>query len=117
MGVCVSTLKSCCAKTIEEVANTIEGEMKGIVGGHTRSGLALGAIHIESTGEFSKFVGGTGGVGTMHLYYLNDGNGSGRIYPKRKKALWVKDYGVYAKSVKTYKGIHFVEEIAARHGG
>ncbi len=117
MGVCVAVLKEACSKTIERVASEIEGEMKGIVGGHSRSGLAVGAIHIEDTGEYSKFVGGTGGEGTMHLYYLNEGNGGGRIYPKRAKALYLKDYGIWRGSVKTYKGIHFVEAIAARHGG
>lgn len=117
MGVCVQVLHEACAKKIDEVAETIEGEMKGIVGGHRRSGLAVGAIHIESTGEFSKFVGGTGGEGTLHLYYLNEGNGSGRIYPRRAKALYLKDYGIWRGSVSTYEGIHFVEAIAARHGG
>ena len=116
MGVCVATLKECCAKTIEEVANTIEGEMKGVVGGHTRSGAAYRAIHIESTGEFSKFVGGTGGVGTQHLYFLNDGNGGKTIYPKKKKALRFRDGSLHAHA-RPYSGIHFVEQIAARHGG
>ena len=117
MGVCVQVLHEACGKKIEELADTIEGEMKGIVGGHSRSGLAVGAIHIESTGEFSKFVGGTGGEGTMHLYYLNEGNGGGRIYPRHSKALYLKDYGIWRGSVRTYEGIHFVEAIAARHGG
>lgn len=116
MGVCVSVLKEACAMKIEEVANTIEGEMKGIVGGHSRSGKALGAIHIEDTGEFSKFVGGTGGEGTLHLYFLNDGNGGNMIYPKRARALHYSD-GTFHGSSRPYQGIHFVEKIAARHGG
>lgn len=120
MGVCVETLKSACALTINEVAATIEGEMKGVVGGHTRSGAALAAIHIESTGEFSKFVGGTGGVGTLHLYWLDEGNGHGRITAKGR-ALGKYPGGIpgigWRHSVKTYAGIHFVHAIAARHGG
>lgn len=117
MGVCVETLKVACERELHELADTIEGEMKAIVGGHSRSGKALGAIHTEM-GNMSAFVGGTGGgEGVLHLYYLDEGNGSGRIYPKRHKALYLKDYGIWRCSVSTYAGIHFVHEIASRHGG
>lgn len=117
MGFLVTKLIDACHEKLDEVANEIESEMKSIVGGHTRSGLALGAIHIEETGEFSRFVGGNRGHGVMHLYYLNNGNGSGRIYPTNGSALWVRPYGIWRASVSTYEGIHFVEAIAARHGG
>ena len=116
MGFLTQRLIDACEEKLDEVAKTIEGEMKGIVGGHKRSGLAVGAIHIEETGEFSRFVGGTGGPGTQHLYWLNNGNGPGRIYP-HGQALWVRPYGILRASVNSYEGIHFVEEIAARHGG
>lgn len=116
MGVCVETLKACCSRTLDEVANTINGEMKAVVSGHTRSGEALGAIHIENEGETSRFVGGTGGEGTLHLYFLNDGNGGKIIRPKRKKMLKYSDGTLHAQS-RPYAGIHFVEEIASRHGG
>ena len=116
MGICTDTLQTACENKVTELANTINGEMKAIVGGHSRSGMALGAIHIEG-GGLSAFVGGTGGEGTLHLHYLDDGNGHGRIYPKTAKALYVKDYGVCAASVKTYRGIHFTKTIAGRHGG
>lgn len=116
MGVCVSTLHTCCIKTMDEVASIIEGEMKGVVSGHTRSGAALAAIHIENGGFAYRFVGGTGGVGTLHLYFLNDGNGSRMIYPKKKKALKYTDGSLHPRS-RPYAGIHFVEAIAARHGG
>lgn len=119
MGVCVETLKAACREELESLANTIEGEMKAIVGGHTRSGLALGAIHTEM-GEMSAFVGGTGGDGTLHLLWLDEGNGSGIIYAKGK-ALGKYPDGIpgigWRKSVRPYKGIHFVHEIASRHGG
>lgn len=117
MGVFKRVLVDACTEKLDEVASTIESEMKGIVGGHKRSGLAYGAIHIEEEGEFARFVGGTRGPGTMHLYYLNEGNGPGRIYPTNGSALWVRPYGIWRASVKSYEGIHFVEEIAARHGG
>lgn len=125
MGVCTETLRKCCGLTIEETASTIEGEMKGIVGGHTRSGKALAAIHIEDMGEFKKFVGGTGGEGTLHLFFLNDGNGGKMIRPihnrsprnpKHPAMLKFTD-GSFHRQARPYKGIHFVEEIASRHGG
>ena len=125
MGVCVETLKAACALTIDEVANTIYNEMHQMVDPHSagkagRTGAASAAIHIESTGEFSKFVGGTGGVGTLHLYWLDEGNGHGRITAKGR-ALGKYPGGIpgigWRHSVKTYAGIHFVHAIAARHGG
>lgn len=116
MGVCVETLNNACEKTVDELSTTIEGEMRAIVGKHSRSGAALGAIHIEKEGRFKAFVGGTGGEGTLHLFFLNDGNGSGYIYPRKRKALRFSD-GSFHGSARTYKGIHFVEEIASRHGG
>lgn len=121
MGVCVETLKVACERELNEVANTIYGEMTAIVGAHTRSGMALGAIKIDVTGAHSRFVGGTGGTGkgingTDHLAMLDDGNGHGRIYPKKSSRLYLKDYGIWRGSVRTYAGIHFVHTIAARHG-
>ena len=113
---CVAVLNEACTRGVQELANTIYGEMTGIVSGHTRSGMALGAIHIENGGHHA-FVGGTGGEGTLHLKYLNDGNGGSRIYPRRAKALYLKDYGIWRHSVSPYAGIHFVEAIASRHGG
>lgn len=116
MGVCVATLDSACEETLDELANTIEGEMQDIVGNHTRSGLALGAIHIEKYGAHGAFVGGTGGEGTLHLFFLDEGNGNRIIYPRKKKALKYSD-GTLHGSSRPYKGIHFVAEIASRHGG
>ena len=116
MGICVMTLNKACEETLDELANTIEGEMKDIVGGHSRSGAALGAIHIEKYGEHGAFVGGTGGDGTLHLFFLDEGNGNRTIYPRRKKALKYSDGSLHGSS-RPYKGIHFVAEIASRHGG
>lgn len=126
----VSTLEQATKRTVDEVSREIESEMKGIVSGkHTKSGAALAAIHIEQTGDMSRFVGGTGGEGTKHLYYLNEGNGGrGRIITAnhrrkdgRPGALGKKPDGIpgygWKQSVHGYDGIHFVEEIAARHGG
>lgn len=112
---CVAVLKVACIKEVNDLANIINGEMKGIVGGHSRSGLAVGAIHIENYG-LGAFVGGTSGEGTLHMYFLNEGNGGKIIYPKKKKALRFSDGSLHG-SARPYAGIHFVEEIASRHGG
>ena len=127
MGVCVQVLHEACAKKIQEVAEVIEGEMKAEVAkgagnahGAYATGSAVAAVHIENTGEFSRFVGGTGGEGTLHMYFLNEGNGGGkRIYPRRSSVLHLQSPGLnaYAKSVTSYKGTDFVTRIAKRHGG
>lgn len=111
MGALVKVLVNACNEELDNIAESIYGEMKGVVGGHTRSGQAYSAIHKEVTGEWSRFVGGS----HSHLYWLNEGNGTGRIYPKNAKALYLKDYGISRASVKTYEGIHFVEEIASHY--
>lgn len=114
---CVEVLNVTCEQTMRELATTIEGEMRGIVSGHSRSWAAYRAIHIEMGGS-TAFVGGTGGEGTKHLGWLNDGNGSGRIHAKGR-ALGKYPGGIpgigWRSSVSTYAGIHFVEQIAARH--
>lgn len=131
MGVCVEVLHEACAKKIDELAVIIEGELKAEAAkgsptgrGKYATGLAVGAIHIESMGEFKKFVGGTDGTGTGktgtdHLAMINGGNGGGRIYPKHGSLLHLQSPGLdaYAKSVKGYGGSNFVHKVAMRHGG
>lgn len=111
MGNLTRVLEVASKRELERLAGEIEGEMKGIVSGHSRTGVALGSIGIEM-GETSAFVGGK----NLHLYYLDEGNGTKTIYPKRAKALRYSDGTFHGKS-RPYKGIHFVKEIAARHGG
>lgn len=126
MGVCVETLKVACKKELEELSNTIEGEMKDAamagVNGKYVTGLAASAVHIEM-GEMSAFVGGTDGTGkgitgTDHLAMINDGNGGKRIYAKGK-ALGKYPGGIpgigWRKSVAPYGGNGFIHKIAARH--
>ena len=103
---------------VDEIAQEILAVEKGIVGKHSRSGAAVGSLHIQVTGEYSRFIGANVGSssedGGLHALYLDEGNGSGRIYPKHSKALYLKDYGIYRGSVKTYKGIHWVKDVASR---
>ena len=115
MGAFVHVVEVAVEKETDRVVKGIFGEMKGVVGGHTRSGAAVGAIHIQGGGS-KWFIGGTGGEGTKHLYYLNEGNGGHMIYPKRAKALHYSDGSFHPRS-RPYAGIHFVESIASHYGG
>lgn len=99
-------------KSVDEIANEILADEKSIVGGHSRSGAAVGSLHIESTGEFSRFIGATGGEGGLHAYFLDEGNGGKMIYPKRKKALRYSDGSLHPRS-RPYKGIHWVRTVAS----
>lgn len=103
-----------------QIAEHVENDLKAAVAPHSRSGMALGAIHIEPKGFDSIFVGGSDGTGegktgTDHLAMLNDGNGSKRIYPKRARGLYLKDYGIWRGAVDPYRGIHFVEKVANKY--
>lgn len=121
MGALVSVLVDACHEELDKIASSIEGEMKGFVGGHTRTGQALGSIHIEVTGEMSRFVGGN----SLHLYYLNEGNGGGPIKSTRKVDRAGREPGklylangrppMYAPQVSSYAGFHFVEMIASHY--
>lgn len=115
----VEQLNAITERRLDTLTNQVYSEMKGIVGAHKRSGEAYNSIHIEQEGEHSRFVGGT----NAHLYWLDQGNGTGGI-PKNPppKAPMPLTYGYkemkpvgYAMRVKNYEGIHFVEWIANRH--
>lgn len=109
MGALVQVVIDACEKELDNVANSIYGEMVGVVAGRPyATGEAAGAIHIEG-GSRHRFIGGT----HPHLYWLNEGNGSGRLYPKHSMALNTR-FGP-KESVSTYAGIHFVEEIASHY--
>lgn len=128
MGAFVHVVEVAVEKETDRVVKGIYGEMKAVVGGHSRTGQAVGAIHIEGGGS-SWFIGGTGGEGTKHLYYLNEGNGgSGAIITSTRKVdrlgrkpgkLAVMDgmYTTFRPYVHGYSGIHFVESIASHYGG
>lgn len=128
MGALVEAVEVATQRELERVVNGIYGDMTGFVGGHSRSGKALGAIHIEG-GGMSYFIGGTGGEGTLHLYYLNEGNGgewaiitSTRATDRRGRRpgkLYLANgrQKMYAPRVHGYGGEHFVERIADSYGG
>lgn len=110
MGQLVATLHAACEEELNTITDSVYGEMVGIVGGRPyATGEAAGAISIQATGEMSRFVGGT----HPHLYWLNEGNGGKRIYPKEYKALGTR-FGPKA-SVSPYAGIDFVTTIASHY--
>lgn len=122
------TVKSAITKELDRVSEEIQIEMTTIVAQHNKSGAAVGAIHIENMGEFTRFVGGTNGTGTGktgtdHLAMLDDGNGSGGI-PKggrKPKAPMPMTYGYgvpvggFAMRASNYAGIHFTRTIKNKH--
>lgn len=108
----IEIVKAEVLKAVDEIAEEILADEKGIVGGHSRSGAAVGSLHIEVTGEFSRFIGATGGEGALHAFYLDEGNGGKMIYPKRGKALKYSDGSLHPRS-RPYKGIHWVRTVAS----
>ena len=102
-----------------DLAERVEADLKAAVAPHSKSGLAVGTIHIEKRSIDNIFVGGTDGTGTGktgtdHLAMLNDGNGTKIIYPVKAKALQYTDGSFHGRST-PYKGIHFVEKVAAKY--
>ena len=110
----IELVKAAIIEGIDEYANRILADEKSIVGGHSRSGAAVGSLHIESTGEFSRFIGATGGEGALHAFFLDEGNGGKIIRPKRGKALRYSD-GTFHPRSRPYKGIHWVQTVASRY--
>lgn len=110
----IELVKALIIEGIDEYANQILGDEKAIVGAHSRSGAAVGSLHIESTGEFSRFIGATGGEGGLHAYFLDEGNGGKIIKPKRGRALKYSD-GTFHPQSRPYKGIHWVQTVASRY--
>ena len=83
----IELVKAEAIKGLDEYARKILADEKAIVGAHSRSGAALGSLHIEKTGEFSRFIGATGGKGGLHAFYLDEGNGGKVIKPKRGESV------------------------------
>lgn len=106
----VETVMAIAREQMQEIANTINGELKAEC--PKRSGRAAGSIHIEQTGETSYRIGGT----DDHLFFADQGNNQSRriIYPVSARALKFTD-GSFHGSASTYEGKHFVKKVADRH--
>lgn len=119
MGTVVELAKGYIDQELSKTANEIYQSMVFAVYPHSKSGAALGALHVERLSDVSYFIGANVGSGPndggLHVLWLNDGNGGlgKRLYPTRKKALNTP-YGPKA-SVSAHGGIHFVEKIASRY--
>lgn len=125
MGALVEYANKVALLELDKVAKDIEAEMKAVVGSHSRTGQALGAIHIEAPSEFVRVIGSRGSdEGTKHLYYLDQGNdGSGSIIRstrefdrrgRRPGKLKLSD-GSYRNQVHAYGGIGFLKDIASKY--
>lgn len=96
-----------------DLADRVLSDFKAEVGKHNRTGEAQGSISILSRTPSYILIGGY----NDHLYWLDEGNGrSGhRIYPKRAKALYLKDYGIYRGAVNSYRGFHIARKVADKY--
>lgn len=124
-------------KRIKQLAEEIKAEIEAeISNGHVRSGKALNSFAIRYNsgggGDFATGMSGSfrGGFLTSvsitsdekSAYYLDQGNGPGRIYPTDSPYLKFRDTRPGSKgrlhrlpSVASYEGIHYIKEVADRH--
>ena len=98
---------------MERIANQILGEVQDAC--PKQSGRTAKSFHIEKRGAHSYAIVSS----KLTAYYSDQGNGSGRIYPRRAKMLKITN-GInrtlgYARSVSTYEGRHYIAEVANRH--
>lgn len=108
---------------LEEIAEQIKHDMVSVVSQHSRSGKAVNAIRIEKLSGTSYFIGAHIGNGPedggLHLYFLDQGNGTKRITAKTSVALGKWPDGIpgigWRTSVKPYDGIGFVKDIADKY--
>lgn len=106
----VEKVKGICREHIQELAQTIEGELKAEC--PVRSGEAQASIGIEPIDDYHIFVGGS----NSHLFFADQGNNQRVrvILPVRARALRFED-GTYHGKASTYEGKHFVKKVADRH--
>lgn len=99
-------------KKLDEVANDIFQELIAEVPVHT--GRTKQSIRVYKTGKYKRAIGSY----LLSAKYADEGNGPGRIYPVHSKYLRFIGYDGkvhYAKSVRSYIGSHYVEDVANRH--
>ena len=124
----VETVMAIAREQMQEIAETIEGELKAEC--PKRTGRAAASIHIEQTGETSYKIGANANFsdysdGGLHLYYADQGNGGGIIKSTRavdrkgrkpgKLIVMNGMHTMYAPYVRSYAGKHFIAEVANRH--
>lgn len=123
-------------KRIKELAYEIKGELEAFCAEHKCTGAAMNSFKVNFNGASGGGAFEAGASGSFRggfltsvsiysnepsAYYLDQGNGgpTRRIvshgYPR--KSLHLEHIGddVYAKSVRGYKGYHYVKDVADRH--
>ena len=125
----IELVKAEAIKGLDEYADRILADEKALVGAHSRTGAAVGSLHIQKIGEFSRFIGANVGHGSqdggLHALWLDEGNGKGRITAKHRRKTGgqgalgsypggIPGYG-WKQSVRPYKGIHWVRTVASRY--
>lgn len=120
----IEIVRTSVANQMERLAYQIEREYKdavtrGLKHPENSSGRASGSIHVEKTGEYSYFIGSD----DDHLYWFEEGNGSGGIpkggkKPKRPMPMTYGTLGSakgFAMRASNYAGQHKNKEVADRH--
>lgn len=116
-------------ETFDGLAHQIEAELKAtaaarIKGEFGTTGAAVGSIHIEKRGKYDYFIGAEADLsnendGGAHFYWLDQGNGSSIIRPKKAEALGKYPSGIpkigWRRQVKPYAGRHIVKDVADKH--
>lgn len=99
-------------KKVDELANEIFHELVAAV--PVRTGATKQSFRNIKSGKFTHMVGSY----ALTAKYADEGNGPGRIYPKHARVLRFRGMDgkmYYAQSVSSYKGDHFVRDVANRH--
>lgn len=126
----VEKVKTICIEQMDELASTIEGELKAEC--PKRTGRAAASIHIEELGEYRRRIGAKANFsdysdGGVHLYYADQGNGgSGKTIKSTRPTdrlgrkpgkLHIMNgmHTMYVSSVSGYEGTHFIKAVADRH--
>lgn len=115
----VEIVEAICREQMQELAETIEGELKAEC--PKRTGRTAGSIHIEQMGDTSYRIGSN----ALTMLYADQGNGSEIITSSREfdrkgrrpGKLFIMNgmHTMYVPYVRPYEGKHFVEKVANRH--
>lgn len=126
----IETVQAVVKEQMQQIAETIEGELKQAC--PKRTGRAAASIHIEKKGDTTYRIGANANFGDyrdggMHLYYADQGNdGSGNIImstrpydrkgrPPGKLKINTGMQSMYVPYVHSYEGKGFIKKVADRH--
>ena len=119
----VERVRVACREQMSEIADRICADYKATVDANLKhpgnsSGEASGSIHVEQFGEYAYRIGSN----NLHLYFFEEGNGSGGIpkhgRPRRPMPLTFGSRGApqgYAMHVSNCAGKHCNKIVADRY--